>query len=145
MYNLRFKEILMWLSEEIVWGSVCVFDFDLWLDHLIYISNAVKWQWKRSQKYQVQCAGIWKPSVSQWGSSKGVNSVDSFNKGVNLEPSSEGKQYHLPSASEEAGMTVLWDLYYFSDGRGWGYEGKVRENVGRNQMVEIQGKWREDS
>ena len=50
---------------------------------------------------------------------KGINFVDSLSKGFNLEPFSKRKQYHLHSGLEEAGMTILSDLYYFSDGRGW--------------------------
>ena len=45
--------------------------------------------------------------------------MDSLSKGFNLEPFSKRKQYHLHSGLEEAGMTILSDLYYFSDGRGW--------------------------
>ena len=71
--------------------------------------------------------------------------MDSLSKGFNLEPFSKRKQYHLHSGLEEAGMTILSDLYYFSNGRGWGYEGKVRTNVKRTHEVEIQGKWGEES
>ena len=71
--------------------------------------------------------------------------MESLSKGFNLELFSKRKQYHLHSGLEEAGMTILSDLYYFSDGRGWGYEGKVRKNVKRTHEVEIQGKWGEES
>lgn len=114
----------------------------LWpiLGCLICISIIVKWHWKKSQKYQLQC-----PPVNLEGCfSLGVNCVGSFSKDVNLEPSSKAKQYRLHSASEEAGITISWDsCYYFSVEKEWGIAGKVRKTVGRNQEAEMWTKWGE--
>lgn len=127
----------MWLSEENLRKYMCLWLWSI-VGCLICISITVKWCWKKSQKYQLQC-----PPVNLEGCfSLGVNCVGSFSKDVNLEPSSKAKQYHLHSASEEAGITISWDSSYFSIEKGWGI-GKVRKTVGRNQEAEMWTKWGE--